>query len=61
MFCGDDTAAVAVVVVVLRVNLVSISVPVTLFNGDVPAINTKDFAERNLVGKLIDQLDKDVF
>jgi len=27
----------------------------------VPAINTKDFAERNLVGKLIDQLDKDVF
>jgi hypothetical protein len=59
VYCGDDTAAV--VVIVFCVIVVPVSVLLTQIDGDVCAVDTKERAERDLLRMLVDQLDGDVF
>jgi len=39
----------------------TLSVVITVINRDVCAVNEKELAERNLLGKLVNQFDEDIF
>nr|WP_049995840.1 hypothetical protein [Halococcus sediminicola] len=55
-----QTAAVSVVEIVFSVIVVPPSIIIPLVDGDVGAIDSIEFAERYLLGKLVDQRDEHV-
>lgn len=57
---GYDTTAIIIIVLVLAVVIIPAGVVITLIDGNIDIISREELVERNLLGKLMHQVNEDI-